>query len=121
MRGIGVGQTLVLLVSPEVADIVEKNACKSKSIGLGEKLFGRQAEDVESTNLSVFDDQTYTQLLTSRHPIKDLAEVCAWLVIRGIESESIQLRLLCQHNLFNVWRKRAFQHLCNSHSDVRQT
>lgn len=48
MRGIGVGQTLELLIPPEVADLIEKNARQSRSIGLGEKLFGRRQGYVDS-------------------------------------------------------------------------
>lgn len=127
MRGIGFGQTLTLLIPPEVANLVEKNARQSRSLGFGDRLFGRNKENNLSLNNNVPLNNNMmmidrldglTQHLKSRNTHQDLSEVCAWLVIKGIESESIQLRLLSEHNLFNVWRKNAFNHLCNSHSEV---
>lgn len=37
------------------------------------------------------------------------ATVCAWLVINSMRAENLQLNLLCEQSLHNLWRKKAFR------------
>lgn len=148
MRGIGVGQTLSLLIPPEVADLIRKSALQSQVFNATENLFYRQREvhprvDKDAQNVTV-EESTHSSdaSVTSTSPLADpafialsasttevasgklsraLTAISSWLIIRGIQSESVQIRLLLEHNLFNVWRKHAFEQLCGSHSEVRCT
>mmetsp|Transcript_39763 Transcript_39763/g.98280 ORF Transcript_39763/g.98280 Transcript_39763/m.98280 type:complete len:3869 (-) Transcript_39763:305-11911(-) len=81
MRGIGTGQTVIILVQPEVVKLVAST--KGRGIGL-----------MSSSGVS---------------PLPSLADVCAWLVVCSIRYEAMQFQLLCDQRLANVWRKRAFR------------
>ena len=45
-------------------------------------------------------------------------DVTAWLVLNQMRSEKTQFNLLCEQNVSNVWRKRAFRSLVNSRAVV---
>lgn len=47
-----------------------------------------------------------------------LGEICGWLVVQQIVSESVQQRLLCEQNLASVWRKVALRRLLEDHAAV---
>lgn len=95
MRGIGKGQTITLLVTPEVADLVKKQG----SIGL----IGREgAPGVgEMSNLPKF-----------------LRDVLTWLIINSMRVDSIQYNLLCEQSVANIWRKRSFALLLTTYKDI---
>jgi hypothetical protein len=80
MRGIGKGQTICLLVVPEIDDRIRVQV----SIGSGRQVTkGR-------------DERQY------------LKDVLSWLVINSMRVDGIQFSLLCEQSVANVWRKVAF-------------
>eukprot|EP00961_Rhodomonas_salina_P054724 735122-Rhodomonas_salina.4 len=85
MRGIGQGQTITLLVIPEVAKLVSD----AVSVGSGMPWRGRQ----------------------SGADAKDLLDVTCWLLINGCRSEEVQASMLLCQNASNVWRKAAYTQL----------
>lgn len=95
MRGIGKGQTITLLVIPEVADLVKKQV----SIGLT----GREG----SPNVGNMQNHS-----------KFLMDVLTWLIINSMRVDSVQYNLLCEQSVSNIWRKRSFSLLLTSFKDV---
>lgn len=98
MRGIGKGQTITLLVIPEVNDLISKHV----SIGAT----GNQG-------ISGFGDIS--------NPKKFLKDVLSWLVINSMRVDSIQYNLLCEQNVSNIWRKRCFSFLLSSFRDIENS
>ncbi len=93
MRGIGQGQTLTLLIIPEVAKLIENEvAC-----GAGVPVTSRP--------------------LSSDLP-RVLNDVTAWLLINQMLLERTQYNMLCNQNVGNVWRKNGFRRLIANHSKI---
>ena len=86
MRGIGKGQTVVLLTPPEVAQLIKM-----------ELVVGRASENQQNLRCGCYE--------------QDLNDVVAWLLINGIKSEQIQANMLICQNVANVWKKRAYRDL----------
>lgn len=93
MRGIGKGQTIKLLVVPEISDRIKTQV----SIGAG---------------LKVNADEY------SLNPTQFLRDVLSWLNINSMRVDGIQFNLLCEQNVNNIWRKRSFGRLRNNYNVV---
>ena len=85
MRGIGKGQTIKLIVVPEIFDRIKTQV----SIGAGLTV----SPDYSSNGKQFFKD------------------VLSWLVINSMRVDGIQFNLLCEQNVSNIWRKRCFSTL----------
>lgn len=88
MRGIGKGQTIKLLIIPEIIERIKTE------VSLGS---GRPVDDFNN-------------------PKKFLQDVISWLVINSMRVDGIQFNLLCEQSVCNIWRKSAFAALlahCN--------
>ncbi|RYG67654.1 DUF3645 domain-containing protein, partial [archaeon] len=95
MRGIGKGQTITLLVIPEVHDLISKQV----SMGITGK----------STNIVAGNMQDLPIFLT---------DVISWLVINSMRVDSIQYNLLCEQSVGNIWRKRCFAALLTDYRSI---
>eukprot|EP01012_Entosiphon_sulcatum_P062087 TRINITY_DN8821_c0_g1_i1.p1 TRINITY_DN8821_c0_g1~~TRINITY_DN8821_c0_g1_i1.p1 ORF type:complete len:4205 (-),score=604.71 TRINITY_DN8821_c0_g1_i1:28-12642(-) len=93
MRGIGIGQRIAVIVIPEVARLIRTQVALGLDIPIDERA---------AATAQLPQDQQSRQLLQ---------DVCAWLVINSMRSEKIQFNLLCQQNLTNLWRKKAYSTL----------
>lgn len=100
MRGIGKGQTIHLLVTPEVADLIAKN------VSLGST--GRPAV---SSNNNGFGD-------VRGDPTRFLKEVLSWLVINSMRVDGVQYSLLCEQSVCNIWRKSSFNFLLRGYREI---
>jgi hypothetical protein len=99
MRGIGKGQTIVLFVIPQV-----QRLCTSEvAMGLGLGLDGLKAKRASLPELE--------------RRRQELEGVASWLMVNSMKSERVQFELWCQHCAHNVWRKKAFKALMNSHQN----
>eukprot|EP00917_Polyrhabdina_sp_WS-2016_P024025 GHVP01052046.1.p1 GENE.GHVP01052046.1~~GHVP01052046.1.p1 ORF type:complete len:1824 (-),score=350.62 GHVP01052046.1:2389-7860(-) len=89
MRGISNGQTIKILIPPEVLCLVEQSL--------------RDAEE----------DSTVFRKSTSSSKVEEarLRALVLWLHVKTIEAESLQYRVLASHNASNVWRKKSFKKL----------
>jgi hypothetical protein len=94
MRGIGKGQTLCLLVVPEIEDRIRVQV----SIGAGVS--------------------TQSVVASSANPKQYLQDVVSWLTINSMRVDGIQFSLLCEQSVSNIWRKRAFATLLNDYNNV---
>eukprot|EP01012_Entosiphon_sulcatum_P007139 TRINITY_DN13559_c0_g1_i1.p1 TRINITY_DN13559_c0_g1~~TRINITY_DN13559_c0_g1_i1.p1 ORF type:complete len:4669 (-),score=764.85 TRINITY_DN13559_c0_g1_i1:3029-17035(-) len=89
MRGINSGQTIHLLIIPEVYDLINREL-----VALRPKVVLPSVHD---------------------RPVKDvLVDVVAWLLVNSMRSERVQFNQLCVQTVSNVWRKCAFNQLHKS-------
>ncbi|MAT98943.1 MAG: hypothetical protein CL608_17505, partial [Anaerolineaceae bacterium] len=93
MRGIGQGQTVTLLVIPEVQQLMQRQLAKA---GYAESQTGASS--------------SCEQLLQN---------VTAWLVINSMRTERLQFDQLCHQNLSNLWRQNAFEQALAGHRKLR--
>ena len=100
MRGIGKGQTIKVLVPPEVEELI----CTSTALALG------QAPAAYTAAFGRLKGGARTQQL--------LKNVVGWLNLNTMRSELLQFGLLCEQSLSNVWRKVAFNQLVQSHANM---
>jgi hypothetical protein len=91
MRGIGKGQTIRLFIIPEVLKLIQ-----SMSIG-------RPRPPPE------------------QQVVQMLKDVVAWLILNSCKTEKIQFNMLCEQNMVNIWRKRAFADLMTNHLYIGTT
>jgi hypothetical protein len=92
MRGIGKGQTIKLLVVPEIYDRIRTQV----AIGSGQPM----------------------EMDYSSRPQQFLKDVLSWLVINSMRVDGIQYNLLCEQNVMNIWRKRCFAVLRSDYRTV---
>lgn len=85
MRGIGKGQTLAILVIPEVTGLVE-GSCAGGRGGVRSTLSGGANEEA-------------------------LRDVASWLMVNGMKSEEVQASMLAGQCLASVWRKSSYKRL----------
>lgn len=95
MRGIGKGQTITLIIVPEIADLIAKQV----SIGITGKAGNIVAGNIDNVP-QFFDD------------------VICWLVINSMRVDSVQYNLLCEQNVSNIWRKRCFAALVGDYNHI---
>eukprot|EP01059_Diplonema_ambulator_P011882 TRINITY_DN2195_c0_g1_i1.p1 TRINITY_DN2195_c0_g1~~TRINITY_DN2195_c0_g1_i1.p1 ORF type:complete len:3611 (+),score=1490.67 TRINITY_DN2195_c0_g1_i1:684-11516(+) len=95
MRGIAKGQTIHLLIIPEVYDLIsrEVKACGGKSLA---------APNPHST-----EDTS-----------KVLVDCVTWLMANSMKMERIQFNQLCVQIMANVYRKAAFANLLQNHKMI---
>ena len=96
MRGIGKGQTICLIIVPEIEERIRSQV----SIGSGRKV----------EHFAITKDQSAL-----------LKNVLSWLSINSMKVDGVQFDLLCEQNACNVWRKVAFNTLCKEYHQVDTT
>ena len=89
MRGIAKGQTIHLLVTPEIDRLIHRQLAHCT---------GKITDAPEGSK------EAYLQAVT------------AWLVVNSMRSERVQFSQLCLQNVTNVWRKVAFNDLLRQHA-----
>ena len=99
MRGLSKGQTLLVLMTPEVLCLVSEATAASPA-----EASKRHAE-------------LQSELQSSSGQGRILRAASGWLVLNGMRSEKIQFNLLNEQSLRNVFRKNAYRMLCG---DARQ-
>jgi hypothetical protein len=107
MRGIGMGQTITLLVVPEIADRIDTQV----SIGAGR---GTPAES-DKYQLQGTNPRELDNVVTTPQFLKD---VVSWLMINSMRVDGVQYNLLCEQNVGNIWRKRCFNTLKSDYKSI---
>ena len=100
MRGLGNGQTLELIITPEVSKLV------ATEVAIGE---GRLPQTRIAELQSMTDDEA------ERMRLRD---VLAWLTINTMRAENVQAGLLAEQRAANVWRKHAYRLLLERNMTV---
>ena len=106
MRGIAKGQTIALLVIPEVQQLMKRQLSKARpaaavveDVPVGEGAVG--APSVERAP-SAADRRPQSELLQ---------DVAAWLTLNSMRTERVQFDQLCAQNLATLWRQNAWTQL----------
>ena len=102
MRGIGKGQTIKLLVVPEIADRINTQV----RIGSG---------------LALPAAKPHTVVAFPQDAKQFLQDVVSWLVINSMRVDGVQYNLLCEQSVANIWRKIAFQTLKTDYRSIDRT
>eukprot|EP01063_Lacrimia_lanifica_P039595 TRINITY_DN8724_c1_g4_i1.p1 TRINITY_DN8724_c1_g4~~TRINITY_DN8724_c1_g4_i1.p1 ORF type:complete len:4579 (+),score=2099.61 TRINITY_DN8724_c1_g4_i1:248-13984(+) len=90
MRGIGTGQTIDLIVIPEVYDLIRREL----------KLAGQECPaDPPADSAMCMDEEVTREVLVAS---------VAWLMINSMRTEKLQYNQLCIQKTANVYRKEAF-------------
>jgi len=116
MRGINKGQTIHLMLIPEVCDLIGRELRK---INVRSTI----TDDVphQNSHREIMSERSYCHghVVSSRHPRghvqQVLVDINTWLVINSMRSERVQFNQLCIQNISNVWRKKAYQVLLGEH------
>jgi len=96
MRGLGRGQTLQVVMIPEVARLISVEVSK----GGGQTSATREAEIA-----SMSPDEAAK---------RTLRDITAWLVVNSMRSENVQAGLLAEQRAANIWRKHSYRKLIAS-------
>ena len=104
MRGINKGQTIHLMLIPEVCDLIGRELGKINH-------FSAVTGDIPESNGSHVVSSRYSR----DHVQQVLVDINTWLVINSMRSERVQFNQLCIQNIANVWRKKAYQVLLQEH------
>ena len=110
MRGIGEGQTVTLLVIPEVQELMHRQLAKAGCRPPAGGGAGGGASPRDAL-LATAPDRAARQRM--------LRDVAAWLVINSMQTERVQFDQLCYQNLANLWRQNAFDQLVAGHQGFR--
>jgi len=94
MRGIGKGQTIKLLVVPEIEERIKVEVSIGSGVNVNER--------------------------PPREGKEYLQDVISWLNINSMRVDSIQFNLLCEQSCGNIWRKRAFANLKANHRTLHE-
>jgi len=130
MRGIGIGQTIEVLIIPEVLKLITDQATRL-NIGKPSAVsaqFNNQisvqppshGNEVLSMYASDQKAATGNPLETIRSPTQLLIDISSWLTLNGMRSENTQYRLLCEQSMHNIWRKQAFNLMISSYHELTQ-
>lgn len=107
MRGIGKGQTIKLLVVPEIADRIDTQV----SIGAG---LGQPAQS-DKYQMQGVNPREIETIVTTPQFLKD---VVSWLMINSMRVDGVQYNLLCEQSVGNIWRKRCFNTLKSDYKSI---
>ena len=97
MRGLGAGQRISVLMTPEVATLVHqcRKACRLAS--------GRISVTLEN----FLSPSSPTSSPTRQQDADPVVYVLVWSTANGIRQECRKQRLLCQQNFRDVWKRKA--------------
>jgi hypothetical protein len=106
--GIGKGQTIKLLVVPEISDRINTQV----SIGAGII----QSQSISLPPPTTSSSSTTAATLINNQELKQfLQDVLSWLMINSMRVDGVQFNLLCEQSVGNIWRKRTFRTLLTNY------
>jgi hypothetical protein len=100
MRGIGAGQTLRIVMIPEVKKLIVANLASAAGASFAEQ------QKILATEAHLLPQQV------------SLVDICAWLVINSMKTEKVQFNMLIEQCLENLWRKHALNDLFKKYTHV---
>lgn len=112
MRGLGRGQTLHVLVVPEVHRLIAGVALAGAAVVGAAATKAVAATAVATGRLSSVEEALpYGEEL--------LVAIVSWLIVNSMRSERLQHVALSQQKIHSIWRKRAFRQLLTSRAPER--
>lgn len=108
--GIGKGQTIKLLVVPEISDRINTQV----SIGAG-IIQSKSISLPPPTTTSSSSSTTAASLINNQELKQFLQDVLSWLMINSMRVDGVQFNLLCEQSVGNIWRKRTFRTLLTNY------
>ena len=128
MRGIAKGQTITMLVIPEVQQLMKRQLSKARPAGTGSGSSGgvdggsakgptseaapSAAASAPSTAASIPSVAVVSRVVSHSTPqCQLLQDVAAWLTINSMRTERVQFDQLCAQNLATLWRQNAWMQL----------
>eukprot|EP00301_Raphidiophrys_heterophryoidea_P026236 c9007_g1_i1.p1 GENE.c9007_g1_i1~~c9007_g1_i1.p1 ORF type:complete len:1470 (+),score=397.75 c9007_g1_i1:657-4412(+) len=123
MRGIGNGQTIRLLIIPEVLKLIERQMGSSASVPAPAAQPSDQFSDILNfgnvvSTLAGFITPNTAQSNTLSQTKTIICNVVGWLHINSMKTEHIQWNVLMQQCIKNIWRKESYSMLMKSHNQV---
>ena len=112
MRGIGEGQTVTILIIPEVKELMHRQLAKAGCA----PVINVAAESALAAHGRV---NGYVDSDAYHMKQRALRGVTAWLVINSMNSERVQFDQLCHQNIANIWRQNAHNQLIAGHASFR--
>ena len=123
MRGIGAGQTVTLIVIPEVDRLMVRELAKARNgarvASSPSGLRAEAAEFVPGAPRAAIRQQSGGGSAAGRSQQQLLHDVSAWLVVNSMRTEKLQFDQLCSQNLANLWREAAFGQLMEGHTHFK--
>ena len=107
--GIGKGQTIKLLVVPEISDRINTQV----SIGAG--IIQSQSISLPPPTTTSSSSNTAATLINNQELKQFLQDVLSWLMINSMRVDGVQFNLLCEQSVGNIWRKRTFRTLLTNY------
>jgi hypothetical protein len=123
MRGIGEGQTVTILIIPEVKQLMRRQLKKQRS-----SVSTPDASPLKPTQVnSELAELPTPPAAAAMGPATEgastqaalLLDVSAWLVINSMRAERVQFDQLCGQNLANIWRQNAWNELLEGHQHFK--
>lgn len=120
--GIGKGQTIKLLVVPEISDRINTQVSigagiiQSKPISLPPPSTTASSTSSSSAATTIATTATTTTTINNNQELKQfLQDVLSWLMINSMRVDGVQFNLLCEQSVGNIWRKRTFRTLLTNY------
>jgi hypothetical protein len=132
MRGIGMGQTIIFLITPEVLRLIT-NSSEEKELTPNDQNaqctllrdmgnYSHLMSSKDLCNLKTVDGYNEDATMLSKNAQEKtqrlLVNILQWSIEKGICGELFQYRLLLEQNMCTLWRRNAFRKLCEMHSQV---
>lgn len=114
MRGINKGQTVHMLVIPEVRDLILRELRRGRAYKTEEEA-AISSSHWGQLQVGAESQVPQAALLAGEEVRKVLCDISAWLVVNSMRSERVQFNQLCIQNVSNVYRKSAYSVLLKEH------
>ena len=117
MRGIGEGQTVALLLIPEVQELMGRELAKTiADAGGGGGTSTDGAPPSISTEMAA--ELAVGVRADAASQQAQLYAISAWLVLNACKSEAVQWASLMGQSLANIWRERAYATIVTEHASL---
>ena len=111
MRGIAKGQTIAMLVIPEVQQLMRRQLSKAAPPDAA-------ARPTSASSPAPPAKQTSAQA-PKEEQVQLLQDVAAWLTLNSMRTERVQFDQLCAQNLATIWRQNAWSQLIEGHQHFK--
>ena len=120
MRGIAKGQTIAMLVIPEVAQLMKRQLAKARAEEAPPPPSPPPHPPPPVTNAGApANDTNVGAPPPPLSQAQQLQDVAAWLTLNSMRTERTQFDQLCAQNLATIWRQNAWEQLIAGHQHFK--